>query len=424
MSIIKEIPKLLEKGVIDQVTADRIQSYYQSKSDNSNNRLFLAFGALGAMLVSLGIMLIFAHNWDMLSRSIKLILAFVPLIIGQALCAYTLYFKAESQTWREVSAVILFFAVGAAIALVSQIYHMPGELASYLFTWAILVIPLIYVMRSAISSLFYLIGISWYVLLLGLDRYSTDPLHFWWLLAAVLPFYFILYRTRSNSNAITLHNWLLPIATLFGIIAFITEDLELIGPIYACLLGLLYLIGHSHFYTNFRLARNGFKVVGALGTVVLLLVFSFYWPWKEIIGDQIDFISLEGLVLGLLFLCCIAMLYYNYRKESKFELKPLNLVFLIFLLIFFLGLISPNSAQVAINVLLLVIGALMIKEGGEQNHLGILNFGMLIITALITARFFDTDFSFVFRGLLFVFVGLGFFAVNYWLLNKRKTYAE
>jgi len=424
MSINKEIPKLLEEGVIDHATANKLQAYYEGKAGDSNSRLFLAFGALGATLVSLGVMLIFAHNWDELTRPVKLVLAFIPLAIGQLLSGYTHWRKPENQTWLEVSSVILFFAVGAAIALVSQIYHMPGELASFLFTWAILVLPMIYLMRSAISSLFYLIGISWYVLLTGFDRYATDPFHFWWLFAAILPFYVFLYKSRPNSNAITLHNWLLPLAAMAGIASFVHGVEELIGPIFACLFGLIYLIGHSHFFKDFRLARNGFKIIGALGTVILLLVFSFYWPWKEIRSDRIFLVSFEGLALGFFFVCCVIMLYYNYTKESKFELKPLNLVFIIFLIIFFIGINSPNFGQVAINLLLLGIGVLMIKEGGEQNHLGILNFGMLVIAALVTARFFDSDFSFVFRGLLFVFVGLGFFAVNYWLLNKRKTHAE
>ena len=424
MSINKEIPKLLREGVIDQATADKLQAYYLSQGGSYNNRLFLAFGALGATLVSLGIMLIFAHNWDELSRSVKLILAFLPLLIGQVLCAYSFYRKSENQTWREVSSVILFFAVGAAMALVSQIYHIPGELASFLFAWAILVLPLIYVMKSALSSLLYLIGISWYVILVVFDNSSMDPLHFWWMFAAIIPFYIFLYRSNRDSNAITFHNWLLPAAALFGAAAFISKEPKLIGPIYVCLLGLIYLIGHSHYYKDFRLVRNGFKVIGAIGTIIFLLIFSFHWPWKEIVKEQIHFVSMEGLALGLILTSCMAMLYYNFLKESKFELKPLNLVFLFFLAIFLLGLGSPNSAQVAINVLILVIGGLMIKEGGEQNHLGILNFGMLIIAALITARFFDSDFSFVFRGLLFVFVGLGFFAVNYWLLNKRKIHAE
>jgi len=39
---------------------------------------------------------------------------------------------------------------------------------------------------------------------------------------------------------------------------------------------------------------------------------------------------------------------------------------------------------------------------------------------LIICRFFDTNLSFVLRGLLFVLVGLGFFAMNYWMIRKRK----
>jgi hypothetical protein len=55
-----------------------------------------------------------------------------------------------------------------------------------------------------------------------------------------------------------------------------------------------------------------------------------------------------------------------------------------------------------------------------MNHLGILNYGLVIISILVACRFFDTDMSFVLRGLIFVSLGLGFFAVNYWMIKKRK----
>jgi hypothetical protein len=52
--------------------------------------------------------------------------------------------------------------------------------------------------------------------------------------------------------------------------------------------------------------------------------------------------------------------------------------------------------------------------------LSLLNYGLLILTALIICRFFDLDMSFVARGLLFVLVGAGFFAANIWMVKKRK----
>ena len=91
----------------------------------------------------------------------------------------------------------------------------------------------------------------------------------------------------------------------------------------------------------------------------------------------------------------------------------------VFIPIFFIGTAS-TIAVVLVNVLVFLLGVFTIREGARKNHLGLLNYGLLIITALIICRFFDTDLSFVARGLLFVGVGAGFFFANYWMIQKRK----
>ncbi|MEQ9303065.1 MAG: DUF2157 domain-containing protein, partial [Marinoscillum sp.] len=162
MSLQKDIDELLDAGVIDSDVATRINSYYASKSTDSTRRLFIIFGILGALLVGLGIILIIAHNWYDLLKIIKTLFAFMPLVICQLIGVLVLFRKSENIAWREGIAILIFFSVGASIALVSQIYQIPGDLSGYLITWSALSMPLIYVMRSSSVSLLLIAWVTFY----------------------------------------------------------------------------------------------------------------------------------------------------------------------------------------------------------------------------------------------------------------------
>ncbi|MEO1548588.1 MAG: DUF2157 domain-containing protein, partial [Bacteroidota bacterium] len=213
MSILKELSHLVSAGVISEETAEAIRKHYETQSSPSTNRLFIVFGILGSILVGLGIILIIAHNWDELSRFTKTCFAFLPLVVGHFLCGYTLLKKRESTAWRESTSSFLFFAVGASISLVSQIYNIPGDLSAFLLTWMFLCLPIIYVMRSSVTSLLLLIGITYYACEASYWSYpGTDSYTYWLLLLAVLPHYYSLLRNHPSSNFTTLHGWIIPLS--------------------------------------------------------------------------------------------------------------------------------------------------------------------------------------------------------------------
>lgn len=76
------------------------------------------------------------------------------------------------------------------------------------------------------------------------------------------------------------------------------------------------------------------------------------------------------------------------------------------------------------NMLLLGLSLYYIWQGNKQLHLGLLNTGLLIISVQIIARFFDTDMSFTVRGMLFLLLGLCFFAGNRYLIRRQKEVAQ
>jgi len=425
--MIKDLPELLQAGVITQDTADRIQAYYDNKPSGSTNRLFVIFGVLGAILVGLGVILIVAHNWDELARSTQTLLAFLPLLIGQVFCGFTLLKKPESVAWREGTAAFLFFAVGASISLVSQIYHIPGDLSSFIFVWMLLCLPLVYVMKSSMVSLLYLIGITYYAAETGywaFPRIEFESYLYWALLLAVLPHYYLLYKQKPKSNFMTFHHWFIPlsIVMVLGTVADQTEELMFIA--YFNLFGLLYLIGNSSFFTQQKARNNGYRILGSLGTIALLLGLSFDAFWEDLRRGGLQFneaVATPEFALVLVTTLLAGWLFYMRHKHKPLDkIQPLSSVFILFLLTFALGLFLPYAA-VLINLYVLAIGILIVREGARKDHLGILNYGLLIITALVICRFFDTDLSFVIRGILFVSVGVGFFAANYRMLKRRKA---
>jgi len=119
----------------------------------------------------------------------------------------------------------------------------------------------------------------------------------------------------------------------------------------------------------------------------------------------------------------LGVLVYSYSKQWIQNFNLFQYAFIIFTIIFFIGLSGSILPTVLINLIILVLGIVTIKIGADKFHFGILNYGLLIITALIVCRFFDTNMSFVIRGLLFVSVGVGFFLTNYMMLKKQKSKA-
>jgi uncharacterized membrane protein len=322
------------------------------------------------------------------------------------------------------STTFLFFAVGSSISLVSQIYNIPGELDSFLLLWMLLCLPLIYVMRSSIASLLYLIGITTYACEVSYWAHASQESYLYWLLLlAALPHYYLLYRNKPKSNFMFFHNWFVPLSLIITLGTVADAKDELMFVAYFSLFGLFTLVGDTSIFAGQKLMRNGYSILGSLGTVFMLLMLSFSWFWDEIRGESYPFsemiASAEFLTTLVVSLLAGTLLYGQYRKGGLNDIKPTSIVFLIFILTFIIGFFSM-VAVVLINLMVFTMGIIIIRDGARQNHLGVLNYGLLIITALVICRFFDTDISFVVRGIMFVAVGAGFFGSNYWMLKKRK----
>lgn len=424
MGIEKDIPELLKAGIITPEAADGIRQYYKSKEGSSSNRLFLAFGILGAILVGLGIILIIAHNWDELSRTTKTSFAFLSLIASQVISVYVLLRKSTNPVWIESTTTFLFFAVGACISLISQIYHIPGNLSSFLLVWMLLILPLIYVMKSSVAALLYIVGITYYAIEAGYFAYlNSESYMYWGLLFAVLPQYYLLFKNQPKSNFLVVENWLIPlsITIVLGTIASGMGSLMFVA--YFSLFGLFHIIGNNSFFEEKGLRNNPYKVIGTLGTLVLLFMSSFEGFWMDL---RSDFYGVENLLTAIelwasIIITIIATVYlYKQQKDKPLrELPILSPIFLIFIPIFIIGYFTTISV-VLINLIILVVSIMKIMEGAKREHLGILNFGLSIITIWIIIRFLNSDLSFVIRGLILMAIGIGFFTANYLMLKKRK----
>lgn len=423
-SILIDLDELQRQQVITEDEANRIRTYYSQKPRPENNRLVIVFGILGSLLVGMGLVLIIAHNWDVLVKPVKLGIAMLPLAIGQLICGYLLWKKSVSIAWREGISVFVVFAIATAIAIVGQVYNIQSNFANFLFVWMVLVLPLIYVMRSSAASLLFWIGITWYACEDGYFDYHHGIVYKYWLLVlAAMPWYWQLCKDAIRSNFTHLHHWVIAGSLIITLGTFHGDSEELLLPAYMFLFGIFVLVGQFRIFSNQRLLSNAYLVSGSLGIITILLILSFKWYWLEIDRKDIsEWPFAVELYLCLALLAITAILYMLLLKQKKLnELLSKSYVTPVFLILFLLGASQPYPAQILTNILILILAIYTIREGAKADHLGRMNYGLMILTLLIICRFFDTNLSFVVRGLLFVMVGLGFFAMNYRMIKKRKA---
>lgn len=416
-SILKELPELVANNVITTSTAKDIENYYALKKEPQGNALLTVFGTLGAILVGLGIILIFAHNWDTFSQTTKTLLALLPLLSFQALTAYCIV-KEKSSLWKDASGTLLFFAIGASIALVAQIYNIPGNNSSFLFSWILLGIPLVYILRSNTLAFLQIIFITYYAVETGYFN-PERPWPYLFFIAALIPFYLKQIKTTPESNSVSILNWLLPLSGIISLAAFIKNNSEwsfsiIIYIAFACM---LYNIGMLPYFRERKTRRNGYLCLGLVTIVALLLTTSFRWYWDEIMYKELP----TPIIIAWIAFIVLGISVAFAAKRGKHDINPFQAVTVLLPIIFFAGMADPFIPVILVNILILVLGVGCIKLGISKLDFKVLNFGMVMISTLIVCRFFDTSGSFIIKGLLFVAVGVSFFVTNYILIQKKKN---
>ena len=412
-----ELKELVKADIITVETAQKITAYYHSKEVAKPNKLFTIFGVLGALLSGLGIILIIAHNWDDMSRSLKTFLAFLPLLLGQVACAFSLI-KKKGPTWIEASSTFLILSVGATISLVSQIYNIPGNMSNFLFVWIAITAPIIYLLRSKLAIILHLVLSTWYACNLGYSYKGIIP---WWYLlfiAWTIPSYLQLQKTAFQSHIIGVLNWLIPLSAVLALGTFVQGD-SLLVLLYLGFFGLLYNIGKLPQFKDQKLRRNGYTVLGSLGMVTMLLTMTFEWFWKEVVSKNYG--TIDTLFTGSIFLAATGVLLYLFLKKQLQRFNLFQFAFLVVGILYLTRMFGYVHNIILTNILVAALGLFAIRIGIHRSSYAILNYGLLIFTILVLCRFFDSDLDFIFRGILFISVGIAFFLANYLLHKKQRA---
>jgi uncharacterized membrane protein len=428
----EQLPMLVSDGVLPAETADKLRRRYGETPAGGGRQLaILIFGIVGAALIGAGVILLVAHNWDDLSRAARTALAFAPLATAIALGGWVLARRRGSAPWCEGAATYWALTIGSTISLVAQIYQIHGDPARFFLTWILLGLPIVYLLRSGVVACLYFIGATtWAGCARGVYARGTS-LWYWGLLALTLPYLLWLWRKDREAWQAVLTGWALAICLCIGTGLSLGAALDgaWIGA-YTGLLALMYLAGARWFGGARSVWQRPWQTVGALGLGVVALLLTYDWPWKDIHNSVDAWTTGPVMIIGntLAALLPIAAICLAAREARRAGWEELDLVMVgVAPLCGVVGYALASAGrlgalpQALFNVYLLALGLGALVAGIRGNRLGRVNAGLLALSALIVARFFDSDLSFLARGVAFILVGTGFLTTNVVMLRRKQA---
>ncbi|MFL6526716.1 MAG: DUF2157 domain-containing protein [Chthoniobacterales bacterium] len=431
-----ELPALVASGAISQEQAVAIERHFARDAAPERNVAFTVIAIVGSILIAAGVVLLVAHNWDELNRPVRCTIALLPLVAAQMLCVFVLRRRYDSKPWRESAAIFNVAAIGTAIALVSQTYQIHGSLANFILTWLLLSLPLIYLLRTTLGAVAYLVGTAvWATSQWDWSFRIVNPLPFWLLLLLAIPYAVLAYRRDTRGAVTTLFlAFVIAAAVGLGVTAEYTHaNLGLIA--FAGLFTLTYLGGMELFRENGEDHVPLLALLGGVAVGVMAIVITFRDSWN-FHSDRIE-TGHAGLALGIVIeilfpLMAIGLAAFHYIKRRT----GLTHLIAAFPLIAVLGsAIAWSCAKpeygtsydcqsvvaLLLNLYTLALGIELLMRGLRASSITRANFALAIIGALAAVRFFDSDLSFIVRGAGFIIIGIAFLFTNFVLFKRRNA---
>lgn len=419
----QELPDLIARGILTSEAADKLRQHYgEVKSITKTTATLIILGTLGSLLIGLGIILLLAHNWEQFSRFTRAILSFMPLVLGQCLALWVLQKKPESGAFREGVATFLSLMVGASISLISQTYNIPADADTFILTWMFLIIPITYLLQASLPAVIYLIGIT-----IWSGMHWDDPAKtvlFWPLAAITIPHFIWALRQEIYALRASILSLVMIICVSFA--AAFSLGRTWSGSwiiIFSSIYSIFYSLGWlkiSRVTTNWQ---RPLRLAGAIGLFILAFQFTFRYVWQFLnffrgVESTSNIGVLPDHIITIAIIATAMLLFYDNVKRKNLTVALFGAVPLLAIIAYLVKGQSVVLPLLIFNVYLFILSISRIITGIRSSNLSVVNTGMLMLAVLIIARFFDSDISFVMKGLAFIIVGIGFLVTNLKLARR------
>lgn len=419
------------EGIISPEQADRVwqRSY--------GGRLFASFrashwiGAAAGLFVALGLILVVASNWDKIGDIAKMG-AFLLLFAGAAEAAIRLDEKPGAAIPLET---LWFFMPVLGIGLYAQIFNLSGDPVKPYLAWAVLSAPLALLSRRPLAahlcSILLFAVLFWGTLgrdnMLGLSGLAaggyTAALH-WGLALVVLAAGITLYPGRRLGLPLGAGVvWLFLMLIMDTAIKLRSEALVLLAGMSLAALWLTWTDTPDD-------DKAGLPLKTWLGAVYLT---TFFWHHKAgaysaygssdtVYGAALAWLLFAGALLSALLRP--QRLLPRGETEDIAAKALLSASVLCAFLLFGAGEFSTKALAVTANLILAVFGTANILSGARNSSERHINLGVAVIALTALTRFVDIFGGLLVSGLGFIFTGLAFAALAYFVNKGRKALIE
>ncbi len=156
-----EIDSWRRGGVIDDALAETLSRRYPDTGHRMSWGTVLV-GSFGALLVGLGVIALFAANWDCFGRPMRAAISTAPVVLCAAIAIFAAWRGEERAAVREPLGIAWAIAAGAAACLVAQTYQVGGSVPGLILLVALLTLPVAWVTSSAtVMSLWPVYPVVW-----------------------------------------------------------------------------------------------------------------------------------------------------------------------------------------------------------------------------------------------------------------------
>lgn len=409
----------MSDNIITREQVETLQSRHPVEDTSGLGRMLIT--GVGAIMIGLGIILLFAYNWAEMGKYLKLTVIFGALTGSHVLAMLV---SRRNALLGEGLFALGTMLMGAAIFLVGQIYHLDSHYPDAFLLWSAGALFLAWARPSLTQAFMAVILVLGWHTMEVFDFQFANYAVFMVILIGILPLVW-----RLNSPVLAFFVSISLFITLGLSIFTINEGLVVITllMIAAAIIFLDQIIQHTgddlQKIISTEVARPALLVL-----IILLLLLTF----NDLLGEIIKFKLEEPLSSGFFWISLLlsqlsfAWLVFKRQLNAMVALAELSVV-LVLLPTLLENSVEPQTIRslvglisIAFNLILLLTSIWLMVDGARHSNRRRMVRGSLLFAILAMIRYTDLFDSLIARASVFLIVGIALFAIgNIYQHNKK-----